>query len=291
IRRQLCKVLLDLSLDYDVIPSSLILKRVELTDRHSIGHGSSGDIYKATLDQQPIALKRLRVFSSNLSRVKQEFLHEGLVWRNLKHRHILPFLGIDATTFSPVPCMVLPWMPNGSIGNMINNLKAEGKMTSSAIFLEIAQGLAYLHREGVIHADLRGPNILVDSDWGVRIADFGLATLTGMQPDPNSQDSSGNIRWSSPELLDCSAVDGGEDMTHLPTFASDIYSFACVIIELFTCQIPFAGLTRMQVLIRVPRDGIRPSRPYAFNGDGPGMSDALWSLVCRCWAQNPVERP
>lgn len=114
----------------------------------------------------------------------------------------------------------------------------------------------------------------------------------------------GNFRWLSPELLD---PDNCPSPSGRPRFASDIYSFACVCIEvrfpvlcphhntfshllqLYTDQAPFAAdLMETQVPIRVLR-GSRPPRPIFF--DGELMDDGLWEIVQSCWKQNPSERP
>lgn len=93
---------------------------------------------------------------------------------------------------------------------------------------EIAQGLAYLHSQDIIHGDLRGSNILVDDDWHVRLADFGLSVFSDATAATQTSHRGGSVRWMSPEL-------------HLPqscgldtfqrTFASDVYSFAFVCVE------------------------------------------------------------
>jgi serine/threonine protein kinase len=94
--------------------------------------------------------------------------------------------------------------------------------------LEIAQGLVYLHSQDIIHGDLRGANILVDDNWHVRLADFGLAVFASATVATGSSHRGGSARWMSPELL--SPQSCGLEKSQR-TFASDVYSFACVCIE------------------------------------------------------------
>ena len=47
------------------------------------------------------------------------------MWKDLKHEHVLPFLGVDASVFKETLCMVLPWMPNGNIRNFIQSWKSD----------------------------------------------------------------------------------------------------------------------------------------------------------------------
>ncbi|CAL1717215.1 unnamed protein product [Somion occarium] len=234
VRSELARRIYDLTLQCNLIPASLHLTGVICSSTDCVAVGSFGDIYRGVYDSQKVALKRLRVFSSSDESRKDElkaaFMHEALLWRNLCHPYILPFLGIDDHTFKPSLCMILPWMRYGNIRHMIDTLKETKSVTIHTLelqlhrwLLEIGQGLAYLHQENIIHADLRGPNILVDSDWGVRLADFGMAEIKGADSTFNQQGCSA-VRWTAPELIDT-------DDDPQPSFASDMYSFACVMIE------------------------------------------------------------
>ena len=86
---------------------------------------------------------------------------------------------------------------------------------------EAAAGIAYLHRSGIVHGDIKGANILVSDDVHSLLCDFGLAreqqnnTSTEMQ-------GIGTVRWQSPELLRSGAG---------KTFKSDIWAFAMTIYE------------------------------------------------------------
>ena len=109
----------------------------------------------------------------------QAFQHESLIWRGLDHPHVLEFLGVDDNVFRHHLCMVLPWMELGNIRNAATHLREMASQTEmnrqiliwvcvvsnllywiATLFVcqihEIAEGLAYLHSEGVIHGDLRG---------------------------------------------------------------------------------------------------------------------------------------
>lgn len=148
-------------------------------------------------------------------------------------------------------------------------------------------------------------NVLIDSEWNAHLADFGLAVFADGASNNYGSMSGGAVRWLSPELIDPEQF--GLQSSR-PTYASDVYSFACLCIEvsiyphrrsdinpttsgfiqLYTSQSPFLGVSDGTVLVRV-LSGVRPKRP-TFHG-GAEMSDALWSLVSRCWAQSPSDRP
>ena len=106
---------------------------------------------------------------------------------------------------------------------------------------EIALGLEYLRSETLVHGDLRGvrnyilrgrsradlttmssqANILIDDNCRARLADFGVLWLPDSTPMTQGSHMPGAVRWMAPEVLS----------DKVPTFESDIYSFACVCVE------------------------------------------------------------
>jgi serine/threonine protein kinase len=139
--------------------------------------------------------------------------------------------------------MVSPWMRHGTIlkhlaENGDANVERRVRFVVTGPFLlvliyffklfEIAQGLAYLHSQEIIHGDLRGSNILVDDEWHACLADFGLAVFSDATVATHTSHRGGSVRWMSPELHYPPSC-GLE--TFRRTFASDVYSFACVCVE------------------------------------------------------------
>ncbi|KAJ7202467.1 kinase-like domain-containing protein [Mycena haematopus] len=149
------RIIRKLSALCDKLPSSLFIVGVTGRDEHPTFGGGFGDIYRASYDGQRVALKRMRHFlrGSDLRRLRLKFCREALVWKDLHHPYILPFLGIDADSFSSSLCMISPWMEHGTV---INYLKTHGYANVDKLLYEIAQGLEYLHSKNIVHGDLRG---------------------------------------------------------------------------------------------------------------------------------------
>jgi serine/threonine protein kinase len=105
---------------------------------------------------------------------------------------------------------------------------------------EIAQGIEYLHAQGVIHGDLRGSNVLVDSGHHPRLADFGLGTISEATTGSHTAKGGGSIRWMAPELLRAE----GDFQRTLPT---DVYSYGCICVEACT----FICVYREILMIRI----------------------------------------
>ncbi|KAJ3906319.1 kinase-like domain-containing protein [Lentinula edodes] len=233
---------------------------------------------------QDVALKRIRVFQGDITgkrKAQRHFCREALLWQKLRHPFVLPFCGIDSESFPSYLCMVSPWMRHGTI---LNHLHEYGHVNVEQKLFEVAQGLAYLHSQRIVHGDLRGSNILVNDDWHACLADFGLAVFEDATAATPSQQA-GSVRWMAPELHHPQAF----GLDHFRrTFASDVYSFACVCIELFTGKPPFAHIPHdPAVMLRVMAEE-RPER--STDPFGRIMPDRLWDITQVCWSHNPLDR-
>lgn len=85
---------------------------------------------------------------------------------------------------------------------------------------ELASALAYLHRQGVVHGDVKGANMLVSRDIKILLCDFGLAKIIGSTTS-TSCTGLGTLRWQAPELWDDSPK----------TYKSDVYAFGFTVYE------------------------------------------------------------
>ncbi|KAJ7206235.1 kinase-like domain-containing protein, partial [Mycena haematopus] len=171
------RLILKLSEACDKLPSSLFITGVTGRTEHAAFGGGFGDIYQASYDGKTVALKHIRTFhrDSEQRRIRLQFCREALVWQQLQHPFILPFIGIDRQTFPSSLCMVSPWMENGTVLKYLND---HGRADVDKLLMEIAQGLRYLHSRNIVHGDLRGANILITHEWSACLADFGLTSLS-----------------------------------------------------------------------------------------------------------------
>ncbi|KAJ7781785.1 kinase-like domain-containing protein [Mycena maculata] len=217
--------------------------------------------------------------STEMRRIRLKFCREALVWRELQHPNILPFIGIDRESFSSSLCMVSPWMEHGTI---LDHLKQHGRENVDKLLFEIAQGLQYLHSLNIVHGDLRGANILINDDWSACLADFGLSGFSNASSSMRTSTRAGSLRWMAPELIDPDRF--GYKFARTP--ASDVYAFGCVCVELYTGRPPFSELSEATALLRIVK-GERAGRPSG----PPAMSDVLWERVTKYWAENPATRP
>ncbi|KAJ7443481.1 kinase-like domain-containing protein [Mycena galericulata] len=274
------RIIRKLSESCDKLPSSLFVAGITGREERPTFGGGFGDIFRACYGTQTVALKRMRYFTrgDELRRIRLKLCREALVWKDLHHPNILPFLGIDRDSFPSELCMVSPWMEHGIV---LDYLKVHQHANVHKMLLEIVQGLEYLHSQNIVHGDLRGANILITENSTACLADFGLSVFTDATASLNS-DRAGCIYWMAPELIDPEYF----GCTYARTPASDIYAFGCVCLELYTGRAPFAELLAPTAMLKVIH-GQRADRPTGNHA----MSDMLWEYVTSYWAENPATRP
>ncbi|KAE9408334.1 kinase-like protein, partial [Gymnopus androsaceus JB14] len=197
------------------------------------------------------------------------FSQEALVWSQLEHPNVLPFLGTNMDLFPESYCLVSPWCSHGNVMVYLSTHPEADKMG-------IAR-LEYLHSRNppIVHGDLKGGNILVSDLGQCRLADFGLAGMMSALQTLSSSTADGtrgSIRWMAPEFFTNSK----------PSTVTDMYALGCTIYEasnflyIMTGGPPFSGKSDAAVMLQV-MSGSRPSRPTA------GFSDRLWIAVMKCW--------
>ncbi|KAK0437589.1 kinase-like domain-containing protein [Desarmillaria tabescens] len=171
-------------------------------------------------------------------------------------------------------------------GNIISFLSQHPEHNRIQCIIEVANGLDYLHshKPPVIHADIRGANILVNADFRCCLADFGLAKAVMTCGFGSYGDSrKGSSRWLAPELLQVDASSNWQYQTF-----RDIYAFGCTVIEIFTGRIPFWNIKQdIAVMLAVWQNDLRPARPSY--DELP--YDSVWSLVELCWSRDVHRRP
>ncbi|KAF9645424.1 kinase-like protein [Thelephora ganbajun] len=233
--------------------------------------GGFGDVYHGTLNGLRVCVKRVRVYTRDgPQKVAKAFCKEAVMWKRLDHPNVLPLLGVTIAPFQ----LISSWM---SGGNLPEYIERHADADRIRLLCDVAEGLKYLHSCNVIHGDLKGPNVLVDNSGYARIADFGFATVT-QNPDsiPSISCHNGHTpRWTAPEVLN----EGPHSKE------ADVFAFAMVMIEVFTGAVPFGDGPSSMAMLSIMQ-GERPSRPTH-----PAFTENLWSLMRRCWDQDPRSRP
>ncbi|KAE9396543.1 kinase-like protein [Gymnopus androsaceus JB14] len=237
-KRKYLKSIRHLNHVHGVLPSSMFLKGLVRESPTAVAGGGFADIWIGRLDKQRVCIKVLRFFQQGSDRATllKALSKEVLLWRQLNHPNILPFLGINTELFSPSFCIVSPWMSNGDIMSYARNRSLD-LSTKLEHTIQIAEGLFYLHGldPPVVHGDIKGANILISDDRHCCLADFGLSVLDTQSMNPaHTASVQGSLRWLAPEFINPTPMPVQGRLT-----SRDIYAFGCTVFEILTGQPPF----------------------------------------------------
>jgi serine/threonine-protein kinase len=250
-----------------------------LPDRYrverQVGAGGMATIYLAH-DLKHDRHVALKILNDELSATvgADRFLREVRFAARLTHPHILPLY--DSGSVDELLYYVMPYVPGESLRD---RLTREGRLpVAEALRLaaEVGEALAYAHREGIVHRDIKPDNILLSEGHAV-VADFGIARAidVGDQRLTGTGIAVGTPDYMSPEQAAGERVDG----------RGDIYSLACVLYEMLAGQPPFTAASARAVIARHMTDPVPPIRTVR------GTVDArVESAVERALAKDPADR-
>ncbi|KAK7267689.1 hypothetical protein RIF29_20367 [Crotalaria pallida] len=206
----------------------------DFSDKYCIGIGGQGSVYKVVLPNDEIfAVKRLhQLEEKDLSgHQAKNFTSEIHALTNIRHRNIIKMCGFsywDSSIF-----FIYEYVERGSLGMLLQK-EEEAKNLTWDIRLNMIKGLAnalsYLHHDckpSIVHRDITGNNILVDSDLEPKISDFGTARLL-QDGDSNWTAPAGSYGYIAPELA----------FTLKVAEKCDVYSFGIVALEIMVGRYP-----------------------------------------------------
>lgn len=123
-------------------------------------------------------------------------------WHGLDHPRIVPLRGF-AIESDGTPWLVSPWFPNGDVLSYVRNYDAEvqgRRLDRWKLVRQVAEGLIHLHSLHIVHGDLRGSNILIDSSGDAALGDFGTSKRYDESTTAYLTDNvvMGALRWCAP---------------------------------------------------------------------------------------------
>ncbi|KAL0327526.1 UNVERIFIED_CONTAM: Receptor-like protein kinase [Sesamum angustifolium] len=219
-----------------------------LAESNMIGSGGSGKVYKIAVDRagQYVAVKRIWNDKKVDHLLEKEFLAEIQILGSVRHANIVKLLCCISSDDSKL--LVYEYMENQSLDRWLHGKKRKALSLNSSvrnivldwparlrIALGAAQGLCYMHHDctpPIIHRDVKSSNILLDSDFEPKIADFGLAKILIKKNEPNTMSAvAGSFGYIAPEYAYTTKVNE----------KIDVYSFGVVLLELVTGREPNCG--------------------------------------------------
>ena len=241
-----------------------------------LGEGAMGLVYRAVREPggETVALKVLKRALSRDSIYRQRFLREAEVAKQVEHKHLVPV--VEAGEDDGVNYLAMQYVEGGSLDERIEASGPLPLRESVRVTAEVASGLDALHREGLVHRDVKPSNIMLDRAGGAALTDFGLARGPAFTVLTKPGQVMGTLDYIAPELISGSAA----------TPASDVYALGCVVYECLTGQAPFAGLRMFEIAVaHVERE---PTNPCELRADVP--ADLGWASLSAL-AKEPERRP
>ncbi|CUA77333.1 Ephrin type-A receptor 3 [Rhizoctonia solani] len=261
-----------------------ITNRLELSSigRSVIFSGGFGDVYRGALRTgDRVAVKYLRMLvtedDSGEKQLKRT-AHELYIWSKCRHTNILELIGV--AQHNNQIAMVSPWMENGNMNWYLNRHPLVDRYNLCS---QIADAVAYLKDNDIVHGDIKGANILVSGDHIPKLTDFGSSIIRKytLGFTTTTTGTSTTLRWTAPEIF-------MEETKH--TFEGDVYALGMTILEAFTESVPYEDLLDVAVMRRLMQR-VHPERPQRCIPVGDRSSDLLWNVITSCWDKHPQNRP
>ncbi|ORY52703.1 kinase-like protein [Rhizoclosmatium globosum] len=246
-----------------------------------IGYGSSAMVYIAKYLplQKIVAVKVLDLDMFERNQI-DELRREIQIMSLSRHPNLLPVYGSFVN--GPKLFIVTPFLSAGSLLDIMKTAYPHGidEQCIVTILKQALQGLEYLHKNGLIHRDVKAGNLLMDEDGLVQLADFGVSSSlmeTGERKG-NRKTFVGTPCWMAPEVMEQSGYD----------YKADIWSFGITALELSTGHAPFAKYPPLKVMMMtLQNEPPTLDRDQTYNKYSKSFKD----LIDCCLQKDPTKRP
>ena len=237
-----------------------------------LGAGGMGEVYHAW-DQElavAVALKVIRPEATAepgaAAELHRRFKRELLLARQITHRNVVRIH--DMGEFGGVKYITMPYVPGADLATI---LKREGKLTvprALGIARQVAAGLAAAHEAGVVHRDLKPPNIMVDPDGNAVIMDFGIARSVDTAGSTVAGMVVGTLAYMAPEQA------RGEQADQ----RADVYAFGLILTDMLVGRRQSAATSSelAELMARMQH------APPPIRTVDPGIPEAVEHIVSRC---------
>jgi serine/threonine-protein kinase len=239
-----------------------------------LGRGGMATVYRAydPSFEREVAIKVLPPELTHDPQFRDRFRREIKTIASLEHPAIVPVY--DVGEEDGVPYFVMRYMPGGSLTQWIE--KGKFSMEDAARIIErLASALAYAHKNGLIHRDLKPDNILFDNNGDPFISDFGVAKITDSATNMTGSGIIGTPAYMSPEQAQGEHVDN----------RTDIYGLGVIIFQMLSGEQPYEATTPMGVAVKHITDPVPEILKI-----NPGLPAEADTIIKTAMAKDPSLR-
>lgn len=240
-----------------------------------IGQGGMSLVYRAVdvRTGHSVAVKILKSEYNSDKEFLERFQREAQAASLMSHHNLVNLL--DVGVEGEYRYLVLEYVNGNTLKDIIRQKGRINYQTAIQITIRILSALQHAHDNGIIHRDIKPQNVLIHADGHVKVADFGIARMTGGATIGKGDTVVGSVHYSSPEQATGSMVE----------FASDLYSTGVVLYEMLTGRVPFVGDTPVAVAMQHIQDAPPPIADFA-----PETPAAVIAVVLRAMEKDPKNR-
>jgi serine/threonine-protein kinase len=257
-------------------PDHVLLHRYRVIRK--IGRGGFGTVYlvEDSAIQEEIILKILNPQLSLDETAARRFVQELRLTRKISHRNVIRIH--DFLDLGGVHAVSMEYFPGTDLGHLMDREAPLTVTRGLGIAAQVCAGLAAAHAEGVIHRDIKPPNILVGAGDEVRLVDFGLASA---QQNAGSRLTKSGLLIGTPEYMAPEQISGAA-----ADHRADLYAVGIVMYEMFSGERPYTAETPVKVLFQHLEGGAVPLEERV-----PGLPHEVAQLVSRAMARDAGDRP
>ncbi|TMM06311.1 MAG: serine/threonine protein kinase [Actinobacteria bacterium] len=230
----------------------LIAGRYELEEL--VGSGGMSSVYRAhdRLLERAVALKILHEQFTRDDDYVERFRREARAVAQLAHPNIVTV--IDRGEQDGRQFIVFEYIDGMNLKELMAEEGPLSPREAIELALQVARGLSFAHDQGLVHRDVKPQNVLLDADGRAKVTDFGIAHAVDVDGMTITGTIMGTSNYIAPEQARGQPVDE----------QTDVYSLGCVLYELLTGEVPFAGDNFVAVAMRHVNDpvpSVRDARP------------------------------
>ncbi len=240
-----------------------------------LGAGGMGEVYRA-LHQKigRVAAVKVLTQATQSSGFVERFFNEARIQASLQHPNVATLY--DFCEVQGQPCIIMEYVDGQTISERIDAYGAPLPLAETVyVFERVCEAIEYIHRNGVIHRDIKSNNIKISSQGQVKILDFGIAKGQTSQQLTQVGSVIGTLQYLAPELIRGGTADA----------RGDIWALGVLLYEMVTGRTPFDAETIGDLCDRIDRVEYAPAVQL-----NPGVPREVSAIITRCLRKNPAER-